>query len=98
EFEQNPDILQSIANAGNRRPSLVIGFAAETENVTVHAQKKLEAKNCDWIIANDVLEEGIMGGNQNRVYMVTSAGAEPWPKMAKAQVAAQLAEKVAAYF
>ena len=92
----NPDILATLAQAGPRRPHLVVGFAAETERVVEHATAKLARKGCDWIVANDVSPAtGIMGGPSNEVHLVSAAGAEAWPRMAKADVAARLADRIA---
>ena len=94
---ENPDILRTIAN-GKNRPELVIGFAAETDNVLKHAQAKLVKKNCDWIVANDVsLDEvghGVMGGDNNKVVFVTKTGTDAWPLMGKIEVAEKLAQKI----
>jgi len=91
----NPDILATIAHA-RRRPSLVIGFAAETENVVAYAQDKRVRKGCDWIVANDVSPAtGIMGGDKNRVHLVTAKGVEDWPLMDKADVGRRLAGRIA---
>jgi phosphopantothenoylcysteine decarboxylase/phosphopantothenate--cysteine ligase len=88
---ENPDILATIAKRSNGRPALVIGFAAETENVIAHAKRKLAAKGCDWIVANDVsTEKGVMGGSQNEIHLVTSEGIENWPLMQKEAVAEEL--------
>jgi len=94
---ENPDILRTIAHAAPaRRPALVIGFAAETENVIAYAEKKRRAKGCDWIVANDVSPEtGIMGGDRNTVHLVTADGVEDWPEMDKASVARELIERAA---
>jgi phosphopantothenoylcysteine decarboxylase/phosphopantothenate--cysteine ligase len=95
---ENPDILKIIASQASRRPALTIGFAAETENVVAHAQAKLAAKGCDWIVANDVsVETGVMGGDNNQVHLVTAAGLESWPAMTKDEVAAKLMRRAAAY-
>ena len=95
---ENPDILATIARHASLRPPLVIGFAAETENVAGHATKKLAAKGCDWIVANDVsLEGGVMGGRENQVQLVTAQGVESWPKMSKEAVAAELMRRAAAF-
>jgi phosphopantothenoylcysteine decarboxylase/phosphopantothenate--cysteine ligase len=94
---ENPDILKTIASRKARRPLLVIGFAAETENVVEYAKRKLEAKGCDWIVANDVSAEiGVMGGNENQVHLVTRQGVESWPVMTKTEVAAELMRRAAA--
>ena len=96
---ENPDILASIAARGNARPSLVVGFAAETEDVVKHAQAKRRKKKCDWIVANDVAPgTDIMGGDENKVHLVTAAGVEDWPRASKAEVAGRLAENIAAHF
>ncbi|MBI1179041.1 MAG: bifunctional phosphopantothenoylcysteine decarboxylase/phosphopantothenate--cysteine ligase CoaBC [Alphaproteobacteria bacterium] len=93
---ENPDILAAIAGRANDRPLLVVGFAAETEQVVDYAQRKREKKGCDWIVANDVSPEtGIMGGDSNMVHLVTADGVEDWPRASKADVAARLAERIA---
>ncbi len=93
----NPDILATLAAPGAARPQLVVGFAAETDDVVHHAREKLARKRCDWILANDVRPEtGIMGGSTNEVVLVTEAGQEPWPRMTKDDVAARLADRVMA--
>ncbi len=91
----NPDILATIAAAGPNRPRLVIGFAAETSDLQENAQGKLRRKNADWIVANDVSPEtGIMGGAENAVHIVSSAGIETWPRLAKDDVARRLARRI----
>ncbi|TGD64592.1 bifunctional phosphopantothenoylcysteine decarboxylase/phosphopantothenate--cysteine ligase CoaBC [Tabrizicola sp. WMC-M-20] len=95
EFAENADILATVSQ-GAMRPRLVIGFAAETERVVEHATTKRLRKGCDWIVANDVSPAtGIMGGVENAVTVISDAGAEVWPRMAKAAVARKLAEKIA---
>ena len=95
---ENPDILRSIAQTGEARPRLVIGFAAETTDVLVHGKKKLKSKNADWIIANDVSPEtGVMGGDRNTVHLISSAGVESWPEMTKSDVAERLLERAAQF-
>ena len=95
-FSENPDILASVAQMGQGRPALVVGFAAETENVVAHATAKRARKGCDWILANDVSPgTGIMGGSENAVTLISDAGAEEWPRMSKDQVAAKLAGLIA---
>ena len=89
----NPDILATIAKHA-QRPRLVVGFAAETENVVAHARDKLARKGCDWIVANDVSGD-VMGGAENAVHLVSASGVEDWPRMPKEQVAARLAARVA---
>jgi phosphopantothenoylcysteine decarboxylase/phosphopantothenate--cysteine ligase len=95
----NPDILAGLAQRNAGRPALVIGFAAETENVVAHARDKRRAKGCDWIVANDVSPgTGIMGGPENRVHLITADGHEEWPPLPKAAVAARIAARIAAHF
>ncbi len=96
---ENPDICRTIGTRKVDRPDLVIGFAAETDNVAEYARRKRAAKGCDWIVANDVSPEtGIMGGNNNTVHLITSDGEESWPEMGKAQVGEMLADRIAAHF
>ncbi|MBV9114931.1 MAG: bifunctional phosphopantothenoylcysteine decarboxylase/phosphopantothenate--cysteine ligase CoaBC [Hyphomicrobiales bacterium] len=93
---ENPDILASISRHP-RRPRLVIGFAAETEEMLAHARQKLERKGCDMIVANDVGgEAGVMGGERNTVHLVTRDGVEDWPTLDKTEVAHRLVERLAA--
>ncbi|WP_425091732.1 bifunctional phosphopantothenoylcysteine decarboxylase/phosphopantothenate--cysteine ligase CoaBC [Tropicimonas sp. S265A] len=95
EFAENPDILATIAKA-KKRPRLVVGFAAETNDVLEHATAKRARKGCDWIVANDVSPAtGIMGGSENAVTLITEDGAEVWPRMGKDAVAAKLAARIA---
>jgi phosphopantothenoylcysteine decarboxylase/phosphopantothenate--cysteine ligase len=95
----NPDILATLAAGGKARPALVVGFAAETENVVSHAQIKLKNKGCDWILANDVaLGTATFGGDMNRIHLVTAKGVEDWPVLTKDEVAARLAERIAGKF
>ncbi|MGC1506049.1 MAG: bifunctional phosphopantothenoylcysteine decarboxylase/phosphopantothenate--cysteine ligase CoaBC [Sulfitobacter sp.] len=95
-FAENPDILKTVSRMETGRPPLVIGFAAETNNVLDHAQAKRERKGCDWILANDVSPEtGIMGGTENAVTLITAEGAEDWPRMSKGAVAQTLATRIA---
>ncbi|MDP2079571.1 MAG: bifunctional phosphopantothenoylcysteine decarboxylase/phosphopantothenate--cysteine ligase CoaBC [Pseudotabrizicola sp.] len=95
EFAENADILAVVSQAA-ARPRLVVGFAAETERVVEHATAKRLRKGCDWIVANDVSPgTGIMGGAENAVTLITDAGAEVWPRMAKEAVARQLAQRIA---
>ena len=97
QFAENPDILASVAQMAVGRPRLVVGFAAETEDLVAAATAKRLRKGCDWIVGNDVsAATGIMGGTENEVVLVTAAGAEPWPRMTKALVARQLAARIAA--
>jgi phosphopantothenoylcysteine decarboxylase / phosphopantothenate---cysteine ligase len=93
---ENPDILSNIAYRITDRPALVIGFAAETENVIAHAQEKLRRKGCDWILANDVSPQtGIMGGDSNTIEFVRASGVERWPPQSKEDVARMLIARVA---
>ncbi len=97
KFVENTDILAATAQAKINRPKLVIGFAAETDDVVANATAKRARKGCDWIVANDVREEtGNMGGTDNAVTLITAGGVDPWPRMTKDQVARRLAEKLAA--
>jgi phosphopantothenoylcysteine decarboxylase/phosphopantothenate--cysteine ligase len=95
-FAENPDILSTVAHLKAKRPKLVIGFAAETENVAANAKAKLAAKGCDWILANDVSPRtGIMGGDSNTIELVTAKGVEAWPPQSKDDVAAMLIARIA---
>jgi phosphopantothenoylcysteine decarboxylase/phosphopantothenate--cysteine ligase len=94
---ENPDILAALSKDA-RRPRLVIGFAAETNDLEAHAKAKLARKGCDWIVANDVSIAGTMGGDQNAVALVSADGIERWERMAKGEVARRLAERIAAQF
>ena len=91
---ENPDILADLA-LSPRRPKLLIGFAAETDDVVGHAQAKRERKGCDWIVANDVSGD-VMGGHDNQVHLVTADGVETWDMAPKSEVARRLAERIAA--
>ncbi|MBS7540462.1 bifunctional phosphopantothenoylcysteine decarboxylase/phosphopantothenate--cysteine ligase CoaBC [Ancylobacter lacus] len=99
---ENPDILATIARLpAGRRPALVVGFAAETENVIAYAQAKRARKGCDWIVANDVSQTGevaggVMGGDSNAVHLIAGDSVEHWPLASKAEVAGRLAGRVAA--
>jgi phosphopantothenoylcysteine decarboxylase/phosphopantothenate--cysteine ligase len=95
-LSENPDILAHVAQlASNVRPPLVIGFAAETDDVIENATAKRAHKGCDWIVANDVSPEtGIMGGNENQIILVTDTGTDQWPRISKDAVATKLAERI----
>ena len=96
DFAENPDILATIAGMGQGRPGLVVGFAAETENVEANAAAKRARKRCDWIVANDVSPgTGIMGGAENEVLLITGEGTESWPRLSKTEVAERLARRIA---
>jgi phosphopantothenoylcysteine decarboxylase/phosphopantothenate--cysteine ligase len=92
---ENPDILAGLSAAGPRRPRLVVGFAAETDDLEGNAKAKLRRKGCDWIVANDVSGEGVMGGDHNAVLVISAAGIERWARADKTLVAARLAERIA---
>ncbi|WBV43010.1 bifunctional phosphopantothenoylcysteine decarboxylase/phosphopantothenate--cysteine ligase CoaBC [Pseudoroseomonas cervicalis] len=92
----NPDILATLSRHA-RRPTLVVGFAAETENVIPNAIAKRQRKGCDWIVANDVSGD-VMGGAENAVHIVTETGVEDWPRLPKPEVAARLATRIAEFF
>ena len=95
QFAENPDILATICR-GDQRPKLVVGFAAETDDVLAHARAKRLRKGCDWIVANDVSPHtGIMGGAENSVTLITERAEETWPRMAKEAVAVKLAARIA---
>ena len=94
---ENPDILATISKLSEGRPNLVVGFAAETNDVIENATAKRERKGCDWIVANDVSPEtGIMGGDENAVTVIDDNGADSWPRMSKEDVASRLADRIAA--
>ncbi|MCC1493950.1 bifunctional phosphopantothenoylcysteine decarboxylase/phosphopantothenate--cysteine ligase CoaBC [Cognatishimia sp. F0-27] len=96
QFAENPDILAAVAQLEDGRPPLVVGFAAETDDVEANATAKRARKSCDWIVANDVSPEtGIMGGAENAVTLISDSGAEVWPRMGKDAVAAELARRIA---
>ena len=96
ELAPNPDILATLSRPGNERPRLVIGFAAETENVVANAVAKRKAKGCDWILANDVSRgTGVFGGERNTIHFITAEGVEDWPTLAKREVAERLGERIA---
>jgi phosphopantothenoylcysteine decarboxylase/phosphopantothenate--cysteine ligase len=92
---ENPDILATVGHH-RQRPYLVVGFAAETQNLTANAEAKLKRKGADFIVANDVSSEGgVMGGDRNQVRIVSKTGVEEWPEMSKADVARRLALLIA---
>jgi phosphopantothenoylcysteine decarboxylase/phosphopantothenate--cysteine ligase len=93
---ENPDILATLARMADRRPRLVVGFAAETTSVVEHARAKRERKGCDWIVANDVSPgSGTFGGARNAVHLISGNGVEPWPEMTKEAVAERLVQRIA---
>ncbi len=94
---ENPDILATVAKLKSKRPKLVIGFAAETERVVEYAKAKLKAKGSNWILANDVsIESGVMGGDRNKIHLVSADGVEDWPEQSKDEVACMLVARIAA--
>lgn len=96
EFAENPDILATVSQLDEGRPALVVGFAAETDDVIENATAKRKRKGCDWIVANDVSHEtGIMGGKENDITLISQEGAEDWPRMSKDDVARRLADRIA---
>jgi phosphopantothenoylcysteine decarboxylase/phosphopantothenate--cysteine ligase len=95
-FAENPDILAHVSQLKTGRPALVVGFAAETNDVEANATAKLTRKECDWIVANDVSPEtGIMGGSENNVAIISQAGVDEWPRMSKDMGSRKLAQRVA---
>ena len=96
DFAENPDILRTVSQMTKGRPQLIVGFAAETNDVLANATTKRERKGCDWIVANDVSPEtGIMGGSENAVTLISDAGPETWKRMSKVDVARKLATRIA---
>lgn len=96
---ENPDILAALSQAENSRPRIVVGFAAETENVVAYAQAKRRRKGCDWILANNVAPgTGTFGGSSNTIHLITAETVEDWPTMSKEAVATRLAERIADAF
>ena len=99
ELAPNPDILATLSRPGPQRPALVVGFAAETENLVANAIDKRQRKGCDWIVANDVSPAvGTFGGERNTVQLISAAGVESWPTLAKGDVAIRLAGRIALHF
>lgn len=99
ELTLNPDILATLSEASNRRPQLVVGFAAETDDVVGYATRKRISKGCDWIVANDVsVGTGTFGGTDNTVHLISADGVEDWPRMSKLDVAGRLALRIAEVF
>ena len=92
---ENPDILASLSAPGPNRPRLTVGFAAETGDIEAKARDKLKRKGCDWIVANDVGEPGVVGGDDNTVILIDSQGADPWPRATKTAVARRIARRIA---
>ena len=95
KFSISPDILDSISKAGNKRPKLVIGFAAETDNLIQNAKKKLEEKKCDWILANNILDDpDVFGGDKNTIKLISKNNVEEWPKTTKNGIARLLSKRI----
>ncbi len=92
---ENPDILAALSRPGPNRPKLVVGFAAETQDLEALATAKLKRKGCDLIVANDVSQEGIMGGDENEVLLISATAVERWPRAGKAEVARRLVARIA---
>jgi phosphopantothenoylcysteine decarboxylase/phosphopantothenate--cysteine ligase len=92
---ETPDILATLSQPGAHRPGLVVGFAAETHDLDAQARAKRLRKGCDWIVANDVSQDGVMGGDRNAVLLITAEGAESWPMASKDDIAARLATRMA---
>ena len=97
DLVENPDILAALSGRGGDRPRLVIGFAAETDDLVANATAKLKRKGCDWVIANDVSGGAVFGEDENRVHVITGGGAEAWPRLGKDEVAERIAARVAAH-
>jgi phosphopantothenoylcysteine decarboxylase/phosphopantothenate--cysteine ligase len=99
ELAPNPDILATLSKPGPKRPALVVGFAAETEDLVANAIGKRKRKGCDWIVANDVsAATGTFGGDRNTVHLISASGVEDWPTLAKGDVAMRLAGRIALHF
>jgi len=95
---ENPDILKGLGHH-EKRPDLLIGFAAETQKLEKHAKAKLKRKKADWIVANDVSPEGgVMGGDRNTIKLLSNSGVEEWPTLNKSEVAERLVQKIIAHF
>lgn len=97
DLTENPDILRFVSQEADQRPTLVVGFAAETNDLIQNATKKLKRKGCDWLVANDVSQEGVMGGDANTVHLITEDGVSSWPKASKQTVADRLIAEIAAF-
>jgi len=98
ELAENPDILRHVAREADPRPALVIGFAAETDHLIEHATAKRLRKGCDWLVANDVSQEGVMGGDTNSVHLIRDQGIDAWPKADKQAVADRLVSEIIQHF
>ncbi|HEU0117063.1 MAG TPA: phosphopantothenoylcysteine decarboxylase, partial [Alphaproteobacteria bacterium] len=98
ELIENPDILATLSKAGNRRPRLVVGFAAETDNLIANATVKLARKGCDWLVANEVGEGKAFDQDENEVTLLRKTGAENWERQSKHNIARQLADEIVTFF
>lgn len=98
ELAENPDVLRHVAREADPRPALVIGFAAETDHLIEHATAKRLRKGCDWLVANDVSQEGVMGGDTNSVHLIRDQGIDAWPKADKQAVADRLVSEIIQHF
>jgi phosphopantothenoylcysteine decarboxylase/phosphopantothenate--cysteine ligase len=99
KLKENPDILSAISAPSPQRPKLVIGFAAETENLLDSARSKLKSKQCDWIVANDVSQQNsVFGSDENHVFLINHSETEEWQKASKQVIAQKLADKIADFF
>ena len=98
-LKQNPDILYEISNSKNKRPDLVVGFAAETTNIKSNCRAKLKEKNCDWILANKITKKNsVFGNDTNLIHYITKKTYEKWPRMSKIQVAKELNQRIVNFF
>ncbi len=98
ELEENPDILSRISKRNSKRPKLVVGFAAETENLISNAELKLKEKGCDWILANNISDGEVIGKDENKVHFISLDEKSEWDTMSKNDVAKKLSDKIANYF
>jgi phosphopantothenoylcysteine decarboxylase/phosphopantothenate--cysteine ligase len=98
KLSENPDILKRISNRNSNRPKLVVGFAAETENLENNATTKLLTKGCDWILANDVSSGKVFGDDENQITFISKNKTEKWDKMSKNNVAKKLSSNISEYF
>ncbi len=98
-FTENPDILATLSQSKNKRPSLVVGFAAETENIIANGTKKRSKKGCDWLLANDIsINSRTIGGDNNQIHLISKTGVDSWPIMSKQMVGENLAREIAQHF
>jgi phosphopantothenoylcysteine decarboxylase/phosphopantothenate--cysteine ligase len=96
---ENPDILAILSQSKNRRPNLVIGFAAETENIIANGIKKRTNKGCDWLLANDIsISSDTIGGDDNQVHLISRTAVDSWPMMSKQMIGKKLAQEIVQHF